>query len=94
MKYKVTTAYLICGGDISHKDEWVFDTREEAQQFVDTFHKAFPKFDMDDPYICSSPSTPEIEEIKDLRADPYTWLWEKITEKEEREKRIKERQRR
>lgn len=92
MKYKVTTAYLICGGDISHKDEWVFDTREEAQQFVDAFHKAFPKFDMDDPYI--SPSTPEIEEIEDLRADPYTWLWQKITEKEEREKRIKERQRR
>ena len=30
MKYKVTTSYLIGAGDMSHDDEWLFDTREEA----------------------------------------------------------------
>lgn len=42
MKYKVTTSCLICAGDMSHDDELIFDTREEAQEFVNKFHEAFP----------------------------------------------------
>jgi len=88
MKYKVTTSYLIGGGDISHDDEWVFDTREEAQKFVDKFHEAFPRETrtMDDPYIYTNKWMPEIVEIEDTRADPYAWLDKQIKEKEEREK--------
>lgn len=93
MKYKVTTSYLIGAGDMSHDDEWIFDTREEAQEFVDKFHKAFPEETktMDDPYIYTSKWKPEIEEIDDTRADPYVWLDKQIKEKEERERRHKER---
>ena len=93
MKYKVTTSYLIGAGDMSHDDEWLFDTREEAQEFVDKFHEAFPEDTktMDDPYIYTSKWKPEIEEIDDTRADPYAWLDKQIKEKEDREKRYKER---
>ena len=86
MKYRVTTAYLIGGGDMSHRDEWVFNTKEEAQKFLDKFYEAFPKDDcsMDDPYICTNRWKPEIEEIDDTCADPYAWLERKIKEKEER----------
>ena len=93
MKYKVTTSYLIGAGDMSHDDEWLFDTRKEAQEFVDKFHEAFPEETqtMDDPYIYTSKWKPEIEEIDDTRADPYAWLEEQIKDKEEREKRSKER---
>lgn len=90
MKYKVTTSYLIGAGDMSHKDEWIFDTREEAQKFVDKFHEAFPKdrfktsYNMDDPYIYTSMWKPEIEEIDDTHADPYAWLDKQIKKKEER----------
>lgn len=89
MKYKVTTSYLIGAGDISHHDEWLFDTREEAQEFVDKFHEAFPKNErsMDNPYIYSSSFKPEIEEVDDTRADPYVWLNQQIKRKEERSKR-------
>lgn len=53
MKYKVTTSYLIGAGDMSHEDEWLFDTRGEAQRFLDKFYEAFPKeeYCMDYPYI-------------------------------------------
>lgn len=90
MKYKVTTSYLVGAGDRSHDDEWIFDTREEAQEFVNKFHKAFPKdrfktsYSMDDPYIYTSMWKPEIEEIDDTLADPYVWLDEQIKKKEER----------
>ena len=43
MKYKVTTSTPICAGDMRQDDDWIFDTREEAQEFVDRFHEAFPK---------------------------------------------------
>lgn len=83
MKYKVTTTLLTGAGDTCHRDEWLFDTREEAQDFVDDFHKAFPKgsFCMDYPYIYSSKWSPEIEEVDDTRADPYKWLDEQIKKK-------------
>ena len=85
MKYKVTTTYLIGAGDMSYNDEWLFDTREEAQEFVDKFHEAFPEdnFCMDYPYIYSSKFKPEIEEVDDTRADPYAWLDKQIKMKEE-----------
>ena len=95
MKYKVTTSYLILAGDLSHDDEWIFDTREEAQEFVDKFHEAFPKDEFSqcqyarnvyDPYIYSDKFTPEIEEIEERRPDPYAWLERQIKEKEKREK--------
>ena len=41
-KYKVTTSTPICA-DLRQDDDWIFDTREEAQEFVDRFHEAFPK---------------------------------------------------
>ncbi len=93
MKYKVTTSYLVGAGDMSHDDEWIFDTREEAQEFVDKFHEAFPEntWTMDDPYIYTSKWRPEIEEVDDTRADPYVWLDKQIKEKEERERHLKER---
>ncbi len=84
MKYKVTTSYLIGAGDMSHDDEWLFNTREEAQKFVDKFHEAFPKFDMDDPYIYTGMWKSEIEEVDDTLADPYAWLDEQIKKKEKR----------
>ena len=94
MKYKVTTSYLTGAGDMSHDDEWIFDTREEAQEFVDKFHEAFPKdesshyaympCDAYDPYIYTDEWVPEIEEIDDTRPDPYAWLNKQIKEKEER----------
>lgn len=99
MKYKVKTAYPIYGGDISHEDEWLFDTREEAQQFLDKFYEAFPKEErcMDYPYIpadrinafankldfLNHTPIPEIEEVDDTRADPYEWLNKRIKMKEE-----------
>lgn len=85
-KYKVTTSCLIGAGDMSHDDIWIFNTREEAQEFVDKFHEAFPrnKINSHDPYIYSSVWKPEIEEIDDNHADPYTWLERQIKEKEER----------
>lgn len=91
MKYKVTTSYLINAGDMSHDDEWIFDTREEAQEFVDKFHEAFPKNkkSMDDPYIYTSNWRPEIEEVDDTRPDPYKWLNDQIKKKEKREKASK-----
>ena len=93
MKYKVTTSYLTGAGDTSHDDEWLFNTREEAQKFVDKFHEAFPKnkfrncYNMDDPYIYTSDWKPEIEEIDDTPADPYAWLNKQIKEKEERDRK-------
>ena len=84
MKYKVTTSYLILAGDLSHDDEWIFDTREEAQEFVDKFHEAFPKDESSryqyarnvyEPYIYTDKWVPEIEEIDN---DPYAWLDEMI----------------
>ena len=93
MKYKVTTSYLTGAGDTSHDDEWIFNTRGEAQKFVDEFHKAFPKnrfrncYTMDDPYIYTDEWRPEIEEIDDTPADPYAWRDKQIEEKEKREKR-------
>ena len=86
MKYKVTTSYPILAGDMCHNDDWIFDTREEAQEFVDKFHEAFPENNrtMDDPYIYTSMWKPEIEEIDDTRPGPYAWLNKQIKEKEER----------
>lgn len=99
MKYKVTTSYLIGAGDMSHEDEWLFDTKEEAQKFLDSFYKAFPKgeYCMDYPYILADKINafannldilnnrplPEIEEVDDTRADPYAWLNKQIKKKEE-----------
>ncbi len=99
MKYKVTTSYLIGAGDMSHEDEWLFDTREEAQAFVDKFHEAFPKEErcMDYPYLpveranaftskldfLDNMTLPVIEEVDDTRADPYEWLDKQIKKKEE-----------
>ena len=89
MKYKVTTSYLTGAGDTSHDDEWLFNTREEAQKFVDKFHEAFPKNKkiMGDPYIYTSDWKPEIEEVDDTPADPYAWLNKQIKEKEERDRK-------
>jgi hypothetical protein len=83
MEYKVTTSYLTGAGDMSHDDEWFFNTREEAQKFLDKFYEAFPKGagTMDDPYIYTSRWKPEIEEVDDTRADPYAWLEKRIKEK-------------
>ena len=85
-KYKVTTSCLIGAGDMSHDDKWIFNTREEAQKFVDKFHEVFPRSEINshDPYIYSSVWKPEIEEIDENHADPYTWLERQIKEKEER----------
>jgi len=85
MKYKVTTSYLINAGDLSHRDDWLFDTREEAQKFVDKFYEAFPKdkFCMDYPFIFTNDLVPEIQEVDDTRADPYEWLDKRIKMKEE-----------
>lgn len=93
MKYKITTSYLIGAGDMSHDDEWIFDTREEAEDFLNKFYKAFPKDNknMDDPYIYTSTWKPEIEEVDDTRADPYKWLDNQIKAKEARLKRQRER---
>ena len=80
MKYQVTTSYPILSGDMTHDDEWIFDTREEAQEFVDKFHEAFPKDESSkygyarnayDPYIYTTELIPEIKEIDN---DPYAWL--------------------
>ena len=80
MKYKVTTSYLILAGDMCHNDDWIFDTREEAQEFVDKLHEAFPKNESSrfgysrnayDPYIYTTELIPEIKEIDN---DPYAWL--------------------
>lgn len=80
MKYKVTTSTPICAGDIRQDDDWIFDTREEAQEFVDRFHEAFPKDESSrfvysrnayDPYIYTTELIPEIKEIDN---DPYAWL--------------------
>ena len=87
MKYQVTTSYPILSGDMTHDDEWIFDTREEAQEFVDKFHEAFPKDESSkygyarnvyDPYIYTDEFTPEIEEIEERRLDPYAWLERQI----------------
>ena len=37
-KYKVTTSYPVGAEGLGHNDDWIFDTREEAQEFVDKFH--------------------------------------------------------
>lgn len=80
MKYKVITSTPICAGDIRQDDDWIFDTREEAQEFVDRFHEAFPKDESSrfvysrnayDPYIYTTELIPEIKEIDN---DPYAWL--------------------
>ena len=80
MKYKVTTSTPICAGDLRQDDDWIFDTREEAQEFVDRFHEAFPKDESSrfgysrnayDPYIYTTELIPEIKEIDN---DPYVWL--------------------
>ena len=80
MKYKVTTSTPICAGDIRQDDDWIFDTREEAQEFVDKLHEAFPKNESSrfgysrnayDPYIYTTELIPEIKEIDN---DPYAWL--------------------
>ena len=80
MKYKVTTSTPICAGDLRQDDDWIFDTREEAQEFVDRFHEAFPKNESSrfgysrnayDTYIYTTELIPEIKEIDN---DPYAWL--------------------
>ena len=80
MKYKVTTSTPICAGDLRQDDDWIFDTREEAQEFVDKLHEAFPKDESSrfgysrnayDPYIYTTELIPEIKEIDN---DPYAWL--------------------
>ena len=79
MKYKVTTSTPICA-DLRQDDDWIFDTREEAQEFVDKLHEAFPKDGSSrfgygrnayDPYIYTTELIPEIKEIDN---DPYAWL--------------------
>ena len=79
-KYKVTTSTPICAGDLRQDDDWIFDTSEEAQEFVDKFHEAFPKDESSrfgysrnayDPYIYTTELIPEIKEIDN---DPYAWL--------------------
>ena len=79
-KYKVTTSTPICAGDLRQDDDWIFDTREEAQEFVDRFHEAFPKDESSrfgygrnayDPYIYTTELIPEIKEIDN---DPYAFL--------------------
>ena len=79
MKYKVTTSTPICA-DMRQDDDWIFDTREEAQEFVDKLHEAFPKDESSrfgyscnayDPYIYTTKLIPEIKEIDN---DPYAWL--------------------
>ena len=78
-KYKVTTSAPICA-DLRQDDDWIFDTREEAQEFVDRFHEAFPKDESSrfgysrnayDPYIYTIELIPEIKEIDN---DPYAFL--------------------
>lgn len=88
-KYKVTTSYLLSSGDISDNDDWLFDTKEEAQKFVDKFHTAFPKDtnNTSDPYISSV--RPEIQEVE--IKDPYEWLEHQIKLKERRTKEEQER---
>ena len=80
MKYKVTTSTPTCAGDLRQDDDWIFDTREEAQEFVDKLHEAFPKDESSrfgysrnayDPYIYTTKLIPEIKEIDN---DPYAWL--------------------
>ena len=80
MKYKVTTSTPICAGDLRQDDDWIFDTREEAQEFVDKLHEAFPKDESSrfgysrnayDPYVYTTELIPEIKEIDN---DPYAWL--------------------
>ena len=89
MKYKVMTSYLSFPGYEIHDDSWIFDTREEAQKFVDKFYEAFPKdgdLSLHDPYLIAGASKPEIEEIDDASPDPYAWLDKRIKEKEKRKK--------
>lgn len=80
MKCKVTTSTPICAGDLRQDDDWIFDTSEEAQEFVDKLHEAFPKDessrfghsrDAYDPYIYTTELIPEIKEIDN---DPCAWL--------------------
>ena len=82
-KYKVTTHTQVVAEGMCQIDDWIFDTREEAQEFVDRFHEAFPKdesspyglgIDDDDPYIYTDMLIPEIEEIDYAYPDPYAWL--------------------
>ena len=84
MKYKVTTSTPVGAEGMCQNDDWIFDTREEAQEFVDRFHEAFPKDESShyaymprnayDPYIYADEWVPEIKEIDDTRPDPYAWL--------------------
>ena len=82
-KYKVTTHTQVADEGMCKIDDWIFDTREEAQEFVDKFHEEFPKdesspyghgIDADDPYIYTDRLIPEIEEIDYAHPDPYVWL--------------------
>ena len=96
MKYKVTTSYPVGAESMCHDDDWIFDTREEAQEFVDKFHEAFPKDessryaymprDAYDPYIYTDELVPEIKEIDDTRLDPYAWLDEMLASKNKKKK--------
>ena len=96
MKYKVTTSYPVGAEGLGHDDDWIFDTREEAQEFVDKFHEAFPKDESSryaymprnayDPYIYTDEWVPEIKEIDDTRPDPYAWLDEMLASKNKKKK--------
>ena len=79
-KYKVTTHTPVGAEGMCKIDDWIFDTREEAQEFVDKFHEAFPKDESSrfgysrnayDPYIYTTGLIPEIKEIDN---DPYAFL--------------------
>ena len=89
-KYKVTTSTPVGAEGMCQDDDWIFDTREEAQEFVDKFHEAFPKDESSqyghcinayDPYILTDNLIPEIKEIDN---DPYVWLDKKIKQKARR----------
>ena len=92
-KYKVTTSYPVGAEGLGHNDDWIFDTREEAQEFVDKFHEAFPKDESShyaymprnayDPYIYTDEWVPEIKEIDN---DPYAWLDEMLASKNKKKK--------
>ena len=97
MKYKVTTHTQVGAEGMCKIDDWIFDTREEAQEFVDKFHEAFPKdesspyglgIDDYDPYILTDKLIPEIEEIDDTCFDPYAWL-AKMSASRQKQKRLK-----
>ena len=83
-KYKVTTHTQVVAEGMCKINDWIFDTREEAQEFVDRLHEAFPKDESSrfgysrnayDPYIYTTEMIPEIKEIDN---NPYAWLDEMI----------------